>query len=80
MGIRILVPSDWEQVKLIYEKGISTGNATFQTSAPSIEEWDNSHLKNCRFVYEKDGIVRGRAALTPVSSRCVYDDVAEVSV
>ncbi|EDM34540.1 phosphinothricin N-acetyltransferase [Pedobacter sp. BAL39] len=80
MGIRILVPSDWEQVKLIYEKGIATGNATFQTTAPSFEEWDNSHLINCRFVDDQDGTVRGWAALTPVSSRCVYAGVAEVSV
>lgn len=80
MGIRILYPSDWEQVKLIYEKGIATGNATFQTTSPSFEEWDNSHLKNCRFVDDQDGIVRGWAALTPISSRCVYAGVAEVSV
>jgi len=80
MGIRILVPSDWEQVKLIYEKGIATGNATFQTTAPSFAEWDNSHLITCRFVDDQDGIVRGWAALTPVSSRCVYAGVAEVSV
>jgi len=71
MGIRILYPSDWGQVKSIYEKGIATGNATFQTTAPSWEEWDNSHLKTCRFVDDKDNVVRGWAALTPVSSRCV---------
>ncbi|CAM4205677.1 MULTISPECIES: hypothetical protein [Pedobacter] len=52
MGIRILVFSDWEQVKSIYEKGIATGNATFQTTAPTFEEWDDSHLKTCRFVYD----------------------------
>jgi phosphinothricin acetyltransferase len=80
MGIRILYPSDWEQVKVIYEKGIATGNATFQTTAPSFGEWDDSHLKTCRFVDDHDGVVRGWAALTPVSSRCVYAGVAEVSV
>lgn len=80
MGIRILVLSDWEQVKSIYEKGIATGNATFQTTAPTLEEWDDSHLKTCRFVDDHNGIVRGWAALTPVSSRCVYVGVAEVSV
>ena len=80
MGIRNLVPSDWEQVKSIYEKGIATGNATFQTTAPSWGEWDESHLKTCRFVDEHDGVIRGWAALTPVSSRCVYAGVAEVSV
>ncbi|RZK71342.1 MAG: N-acetyltransferase family protein [Pedobacter sp.] len=80
MGIRILVPSDWEQVKSIYEKGIATGNATFQTTAPTFEEWDDSHLRTCRFVDDQDGVLRGWAALTPVSSRCVYAGVAEVSV
>jgi len=80
MGIRNLVPSDWEQVKSIYEKGIATGNATFQTSAPTFEEWDDSHLKTCRFVDDQDGVIHGWAALTPVSSRCVYAGVAEVSV
>lgn len=80
MGIRILVLSDWDQVKSIYEKGIATGNATFQTTAPTFEEWDDSHLKTCRFVHDHNGFVSGWAALTPVSSRCVYAGVAEVSV
>lgn len=80
MEIRNLLASDWDQVKVIYEKGIATGNATFQASAPSWEEWDSSHLQNSRVVAEEDGKVIGWAALTPVSSRCVYAGVAEVSV
>lgn len=80
MEIRKLLLSDWEQVKLIYEKGIATGNATFQNSAPTWEEWDGSHLGTCRIVSDDNGKVLGWAALTPVSSRCVYAGVAEVSV
>jgi phosphinothricin acetyltransferase len=80
MKIRNLLSSDWGKVKLIYEKGIATGNATFQNSAPSWEEWNSSHLESCRIVAEEDGKVAGWAALTPVSSRCVYAGVAEVSV
>jgi L-amino acid N-acyltransferase YncA len=80
MEIRNLLSTDWEHVKSIYEKGIATGNATFQTSAPSWEEWDISHLQSCRIVAEENGKVIGWAALTPVSSRCVYAGVAEVSV
>jgi L-amino acid N-acyltransferase YncA len=80
MTIRNLIPSDWEQVKLIYEKGIATGNSTFQTTAPTWAEWNSTHLATCRFVAESDGKVIGWAALTPVSSRCVYAGVAEVSV
>lgn len=80
MNIRALTPSDWPMVKAIYEQGIATGNATFQTEAPSWEEWDKAHLSTCRFVIEIDGIVVGWAALSPVSSRCVYAGVAEVSI
>jgi L-amino acid N-acyltransferase YncA len=80
MNIRVLTLSDWPMVKAIYEQGIATGNATFQTEAPSREEWDKAHLSSCRFVIEMDGIVRGWAALSPVSSRCVYAGVAEVSI
>lgn len=80
MEIRNLLTSDWEHVRLIYEKGISTGNATFQTTAPSWDDWNNSHLESCRIVSEGDGAITGWAALTPVSSRCVYAGVAEVSV
>ncbi len=80
MKIRELQATDWQAVRLIYEKGIVTGNATFQTSAPSQEEWDQSHLSTCRIVGETNGKVVGWAALTPVSSRCVYAGVAEVSV
>ncbi|WP_231459960.1 GNAT family N-acetyltransferase [Pedobacter sp. Leaf132] len=80
MTIRNLLASDWDDVKSIYEKGIATGNATFQTSAPSWNEWDSSHLATCRIVAEEVGKVIAWAALTPVSSRCVYAGVAEVSV
>ncbi|GIQ61295.1 phosphinothricin N-acetyltransferase [Flavobacterium collinsii] len=80
MEIRKLSAKHWDQVKIIYQKGIDTGNATFQTSAPSWEDWDNSHLASCRITMQKDGKVIGWAALTPVSSRCVYAGVAEVSV
>ena len=80
MEIRKLLTTDWQQVKSIYEKGIETGNATFQTGAPSWEDWDKSHLTDCRIVAEINKTLTGWAALTPVSSRCVYAGVAEVSV
>lgn len=70
----------WEEVKRIYLEGIATGHATFQTSAPEWEEWDSSHLPSCRLVAVDDAGLLGWAALTPVSGRCVYAGVAEVSV
>lgn len=81
MRITALESSHYSAVKEIYEKGIATGNATFQAEAPSWEEWDKSHLQNCRLVaIDENDIVMGWAALTPVSGRCVYAGVAEVSV
>lgn len=70
----------WEEVKRIYLEGIATGHATFQASAPDWEEWDSSHLPACRLVAIENAEVLGWAALTPVSGRCVYAGVAEVSV
>nr|GFD51450.1 hypothetical protein [Tanacetum cinerariifolium] len=68
-------------VRAIYEQGIATGQATFTTEAPSWEEWDRSHLAHSRLVAVADaGLVVGWAALSPVSSRCVYAGVAEVSI
>ena len=73
-------PEHWDQVKTIYEQGIATGNATFQTSAPSWSEWNESHLIKGRLVAFDNNEIIGWAALTPVSGRCVYAGVAEVSV
>jgi phosphinothricin acetyltransferase len=80
MQILPLLPEHWPAVKAIYESGLATGNATFQTSAPSWEEWDSAHLKHSRLAAIQGGQVRAWAALTPVSGRCVYAGVAEVSV
>jgi phosphinothricin acetyltransferase len=75
-----LRPEHWPAVCAIYEEGIATGNATFETSAPPWEAWDSAHLPFARLVAEENGEVLGRAALSPVSDRCVYAGVAEVSV
>ena len=70
----------WPEVEKIYLEGIATGNATFQGSAPSWDEWNTAHVQNCRLLAVKGEQVLGWAALTPVSGRCVYAGVAEVSV
>lgn len=75
-----MLPHHWNAVKSIYEEGIKTSNATFQSHAPEWEDWNNSHLTNCRIIALVNNEVAGWAALTPVSGRCVYAGVAEVSV
>ena len=70
----------FSQMANIYLEGIATGMATFQTEAPDWDEWDNNHLSNCRRAVFADEQMAGWAALSPVSSRCVYAGVAEVSI
>jgi L-amino acid N-acyltransferase YncA len=79
-GIEAMIAGDWDQVREIYLEGIATGHATFETSAPSYEQWDAAHLPSPRLVARHDNRVSGWAALSPVSQRCVYGGVAEVSV
>lgn len=78
--IRPMQLSDWPLVAQIYAEGIDTGVATFETQVPTYADWDKSHTDYGRLIAEVDGQVAGWAALTPVSSRCVYAGVAEVSV
>jgi L-amino acid N-acyltransferase YncA len=40
----------WPHVAAIYEAGIATGNATFETVVPTWEEWDRLHRSDLRFV------------------------------
>lgn len=80
VSIEPMTPDDWSAVRTIYLEGIATENATFETSAPDRERWDAAHILSCRLVARMNRGVLGWAALSPVSSRCVYAGVAEVSV
>jgi phosphinothricin acetyltransferase len=65
-------------VRSIFEEGIATGQATFETEAPTWEAWDGAH--SAGIVAEEEGEVVGWAALSPYSARAVYAGVAEESV
>ncbi len=80
MQIEQLLPSHWPEVCRIYEEGIASGNATFQTKAPEWDQWDNAHVPNIRLVAIENEKIIGWAAISPVSSRPVYSGVGEVSV
>jgi phosphinothricin acetyltransferase len=71
---------DWPAERAIYLEGIATGNATFEQTAPEWEKWNAGHLLAARIVARSNGTVLGWAALSGVSSRCVYAGVAEVSI
>ena len=78
--IRDMTAEDWEAVRAIYLAGIASGQATFETDAPSWTTWNNSHLPAPRLLAISGEVPGGWAALSPVSSRQVYAGVAEVSV
>lgn len=78
--LRTMQADDWQSVAKIYAEGMATRLATFETELPSWEKWHMGHLSECRLVAELEGHIVGWAALSPVSSRCVYRGVAEHSI
>lgn len=75
-----MIEQDWEQVREIYHEGILTRQATFETDLPTRKDWNKGHLNYCRLVARAGETIKGWAALSAVSQRCVYAGVAETSV
>ena len=80
IDIRIMSPNDWRSVSEIYKEGIETGMATFEKEVPTWKNWNINHIEACRLVARINNEIIGWAALSAVSSRCVYGGVAEVSL
>ena len=78
--IRSLEKKDIPDVLKIYQLGIDTGIATFETTTPSVDEWDKKYHPSLRYIYEENEKILGWVSITPVSSREVYKGVGEVSV
>jgi L-amino acid N-acyltransferase YncA len=65
----------------IYQAGLDTGLASFETRAPDWPGFDGAHLPGHRFVArDPGGEVLGWAAVSAVSHRSVYAGVVEDSV
>ena len=80
MEIKKFTKRNFEAFCEIYQQGIDTGIATFQTSLPSWNTWHKAHISFCRLgVFEHDKLI-GWCALSQVSKRVVYKGVAEVSI
>jgi phosphinothricin acetyltransferase len=78
--IDAMTAADWPAVAEIYRQGLETGHASFETDVPEFGAWDAAHLPEPRLLARLGGAAAGWAALSPVSGRCVYGGVAEVSV
>jgi phosphinothricin acetyltransferase len=80
-SIQPMLAQHWPVVSAIYQAGIDTGHATFESQAPeSFETWLLGHVAELCLVAVEGGTPLGWAALGRVSSRCVYAGVGEVSV
>lgn len=80
MQIRPAISTDISRILDIYQLGLDTGIASFETQAPDAEKWDTKFMKTGRLVLEDEGLVQGWTALTKVSSRYVYRGVAELTI
>ena len=80
--IRPMRAADAGQVLAVYQAGLDTGQASFETAAPAWEAFDAAKLPLHRHVAADaaSGRVLGWAAASPVSSRPVYTGVVEHSV
>ena len=79
--VRAMTAADWPQVEAIFAAGIEDGEATFETTTPSWEQFDACKIPDARLVaVDETGTVVGWAAASPVSSREVYRGVVEHSV
>jgi L-amino acid N-acyltransferase YncA/2-polyprenyl-3-methyl-5-hydroxy-6-metoxy-1,4-benzoquinol methylase len=80
-SVRRMSASDWSGVAAIYEAGIASGHATFETDVPDWDSWDRSHLAAPRLVaVDASQKLVGWAAGSAVSERCAYGGVMEHSV
>jgi phosphinothricin acetyltransferase len=75
-------PAHWPEVQRVYEAGIDSGHATFETAPPTWEHFDAVRRDEPRLV-ALDGTGRrvvGWIACSPISSRPVYAGVVEHSI
>jgi len=82
MLIRPMRAADSGEVLAIYQAGLDTGHASFETTAPAWEAFDAGKLPLHRYVAADavTGRVLGWVTASPVSGRRVYAGVIEHSV
>jgi L-amino acid N-acyltransferase YncA len=79
--VREMRSHDAAGVLAVYQAGLDTGQASFETAAPDWESFDSARLPAHRFVaVDTAGEVVGWVAVSAVSARAVYAGVVEHSV
>jgi L-amino acid N-acyltransferase YncA/DNA-binding transcriptional ArsR family regulator len=77
---RPLADEDMPVVLAIYEEGIATRNATFETKLPTAKQLSAKWIQGMAWVAELEGEVVGWTAVMPVSGRDCYAGVGETSI
>jgi L-amino acid N-acyltransferase YncA len=72
--------ADMPRVLDIYEEGLATRNATFETEVPTAKRMRDRWLPGLAWVAELDGEVVGWTAVSPASDRACYSGVGETAV
>ncbi|MEU8394601.1 GNAT family N-acetyltransferase [Nonomuraea sp. NPDC048892] len=82
LEIRPMRESDAGQVLAVYQAGLDTGQASFETVSPSWEGFTTARLPHLRYVAADTGTgqVTGWVAASQVSPRPVYAGVVEHSI
>lgn len=81
--LRPIRPTDYPQVRHIYEMGLESGHATYETKAPTWEQFVNKKIMETVFVAvekEDDSKVIGWVSAASASSRSVFHGVVEDSI
>ncbi|MCQ9337512.1 GNAT family N-acetyltransferase [Corynebacterium phoceense] len=74
---------DYPQMKAIYEHGLETGHATYETKALTLEQFQRSKIAASVFVAveaDDDSKILGWVSAAPISSRSVFHGVVEDSI
>lgn len=79
-SLREMTDSDTENVLAILNEAILEGHSTSRYVCPTKKEWEDSLIRECRYVYEEAGEILGFIVLHPFSKRPCYSGVAEISV
>lgn len=81
MEIKVVESKHWEEIKNIYQLGIDSGVATFETAPPEdFDHWLQKIDANNSFAILENKIILGWASLSKVSTRTVYQGVGEISI
>ncbi|WJY67718.1 GNAT family N-acetyltransferase [Corynebacterium auris] len=81
--IRPIRRDDYSQVRAIYEMGLSSGHATYETEGPTWEEFTAKKIMEAVFVAVDDDNpdkILGWVSAAPASSRSVFHGVVEDSI